>query len=101
MDERQLTSLSITQFATATAMPEPTPVDNMRLTCHEIGGYILVVIAATVMANIVEHISHRRRQTLLPKKCSEPINLAFCSPDQTASYFAQETRLDRRCLLVR
>ncbi len=88
MDERQLTSLSTTQFATATALPKPTPVDNMRLTCHEIGGYILVIIAAIVMTNIVEHVSHRHHQTLLPKKCSQSINLAFCSPDQMTSHFA-------------
>ena len=91
MDERQLTSLSNTQSATVPTQPGPTPVDNMRLTCREVEGCIVVIIAAIVTTNIFERISHWHRQTLLPK-CSEPVNLSsdhvFCSPDLTASHFA-------------
>lgn len=91
MDEQQLASLSITQSATAPTQPGPTPVDKIRLTCHEVEGCTVAIIAAIVMTNIFERISHWHRQTLLPK-CSEPVNLSsdhvFCSPDLTASHFA-------------
>jgi hypothetical protein len=93
MDEKRLTSFSkaITQSATVPIQTGPTPVDNMRLTRHEVEECIVVIIAAIVMTNIVERISHWRRQTLLPKY-SEPVNLSsdhvFCSPDLAASHFA-------------
>ena len=93
MDEGQLTSLSTTQIVTATALPEPTLVDNMRLTRRDIEECILIIITAIVMTNIAERISHRYRQTRLDK-CSESIDLSqtlnMCSvhPDLTVSHFA-------------
>jgi hypothetical protein len=86
MDERQLTSRSVstTKSTSVSTRPEPTLVGNMRLARYEVEGYIVAIIAAMVMTNIVERISHwRRRQTLLLPKCSEPVNLSsshvFCS----------------------
>ena len=92
MDERQLMSLSTTQIVTATALPEPTLVDNMQLTRRDIEECILIIITAIVMTNIAERISHRYRQTRLDK-CSESIDLSqtlnMCSvhPDLTVSHF--------------
>jgi hypothetical protein len=106
MDERRLTSrsFSTTKSTTVPTRPEPSPVGNMRLTRYEVERYMVVIIAAMVMTNIVERISHwRRRQTLLLPKCSEPVDLSsshvFCSSALTTSHFALETRLDRRCFL--
>ena len=86
MDEKRLTLLSDTQSATVPMQSGPTPMDNMRLTCHDVGGCIVVIIAAIVMTNIFECISRWHRQTLLPK-CLVPVNLLYhqimCSVHQT------------------
>ena len=93
MDERQLALLPITQNTAVPRQPGPTPVDNMRLTCREVERCIEVIIAAIVMTNIVERMSHWHRRILLPKSwCSDPVNLSsdhvFYSPDLTTSHFA-------------
>ena len=93
MDEQRLALLSDNQSATVPMQSGPTLADNMRLTYHEpeVGRCIVVIIAAKIMTNFFERISHWHRQTLLPK-CSDPVNLSsdhvFCSPDLAASHFA-------------
>ena len=104
MDERQVSSFPITKSATVPTQHEPTPVGNMRLTRYEAERCIVAFIAAMVMAIVVKIPQWRRRQKLLLlPKYLEPVNLSsshVCSSDLTASHFALETRLDRRCFLV-
>ncbi len=52
MDEQQIRSLTITQSASATALP--TSAESTHLTYDDLGGCLLVILAAVVMNNVAQ-----------------------------------------------